>query len=266
MQQNLNKPFSYEITPASGLVAYFSMEIAIDRRIPTYSGGLGMLAGDTLRSAADLGIPLDAFSLVHRKGYFQQHLNPAGDQTEEVQPWNPAELCTEEAARIKVSVEGRDVIVRAWRYDMVGRYGHIVPIYLLDTDLDGNSGWDRGLTDHLYGGDTNYRLQQEIVLGLGGVRMANALGLNVNVYHMNEGHAALLTLALLESQLGGGPLGAAAETDLAVVRNKCVFATHTPVPAGHDRFSTEQAIRILGGERTARLQKFNCFHEGLLNM
>ena len=266
MQQNLNKPFSYEITPASGLVAYFSMEIAIDRRLPTYSGGLGMLAGDTLRSAADLGIPLVAFSLAHRKGYFQQHLNQAGDQTEEVQPWNPADLCTEEAARIRVSVEGRDVTVRAWRYDMVGRYGHIVPIYLLDTDLDGNSGWDRGLTDHLYGGDTNYRLQQEIVLGLGGVRMANAMGLKVNVYHMNEGHAALLTLALLESEMGGGPLNSPTEADIQQVRNKCVFTTHTPVPAGHDRFSTEQAIRILGGDRTSRLEKLGVFEDGLLNM
>ena len=242
------------------------MEIAIHPAMPTYSGGLGVLAGDTLRSAADLGIPLVAFTLLHRKGYFRQHLDPSGAQSEEVQPWNPADFCTEEPARITVSVEDRIVNVRAWRYDLEGRSGHIVPIYLFDTDVDGNSGWDRGLTDHLYGGDTNYRLQQEIVLGMGGVRMANALGLHVNVYHMNEGHAALLTLALLESQLGGGPLGAHTEADLAAVRNKCVFTTHTPVPAGHDRFSNEQAIRILGAERTARLQRLNCFHEGLLNM
>jgi starch phosphorylase len=242
------------------------MEIAIDRGMPTYSGGLGMLAGDTLRSAADLGVPLVAFSLAHRKGYFQQHLNQAGDQSEDVQPWNPADFCTEETARIKVSVEGRDVLVRAWRYDLQGRYGHVVPIYLLDTDLDENSGWDRGLTDHLYGGDTNYRLQQEIVLGMGGMRMANALGLNVNVYHMNEGHAALLTLALLESQMGGGPLGTPSETDIELVRRKCVFTTHTPVPAGHDRFSTEQIMRILGSERSARLEKLNVFEDGLLNM
>ncbi len=100
MQQNSTKPFSYETTPTNGLVAYFSMEIAIDRAMPTYSGGLGMLAGDTLRSAADLGVPLVAFSLLHRKGYFQQHLSPDGDQTEEVQPWNPSDFCTEEAARI----------------------------------------------------------------------------------------------------------------------------------------------------------------------
>ena len=242
------------------------MEIAINPGMPTYSGGLGVLAGDTLRSAADVGVPLAAFTLLHRKGYFQQHLDSAGTQTENVQPWNPSDFCTEEPARVTVLIEDRIVTVRTWRYDLEGRFGHVVPIYLLDTDLDGNSGWDRGLTDHLYGGDTNYRLQQEIVLGMGGARMANALGLKVNVYHMNEGHAALLTLALLESQLGGGPLGAATDTDIEQVRSKCVFTTHTPVPAGHDRFSTEQSIRILGGDRTARLQQQGCFHEGFLNM
>ena len=266
MPSTQSEAFFHETHPNAGKVAYFSMEIAINRSMPTYSGGLGVLAGDTLRSAADLGVPLVAFTLVHRKGYFQQHLDATGMQTEEVQPWNPADFCTEEAARATVAIEGRVVTVRAWRYDLEGCTGHVVPIYLLDTDLEGNSGWDRGLTDHLYGGDTNYRLQQEIVLGMGGVRMANALGLHVNVYHMNEGHAALLTLALLESQLGGGPLGAATEADIEQVRRKCVFTTHTPVPAGHDRFSTEQAIRILGGDRTARLEKQGCFRDGLLNM
>jgi starch phosphorylase len=260
------KPYSYEAFPTSGHVAYFSMEIAINPGMPTYSGGLGVLAGDTLRSAADVCVPLAAFTLLHRKGYFQQHLDAAGTQTEEVQSWNPADFCTEEPARVTVLIEDRVVTVRAWRYDLEGRFGHVVPIYLLDTDLECNSGWDRGLTDHLYGGDSNYRLQQEIVLGMGGARMANALGLKVNVYHMNEGHAALLTLALLEGQLGGGPLGAVNETDIEQVRRKCVFTTHTPVPAGHDRFSTEQAIRILGGDRTARLQQQGCFHEGFLNM
>jgi starch phosphorylase len=266
MQPTSSKPFSYETFPSAGVVAYFSMEIAINPRMPTYSGGLGVLAGDTLRSAADLGVPLVAFTLVHRKGYFQQHLDLKGVQSEEVQQWNPADFCIEEPARVTVSVEDRIVTVRCWRYDLTGRYGHIVPIYLLDTDVEGNSGWDRGLTDHLYGGDTNYRLQQEIVLGMGGARMANALGHRVNVHHMNEGHAALLILALIESQLGGGPLGAPTEADLALVRQKCVFTTHTPVPAGHDRFSTEQTIRILGGDRTARLEKLGCFRDSMLNM
>ncbi len=266
MQPTSTKPFSYETFPMSGVVAYFSMEIAIHPAMPTYSGGLGVLAGDTLRSMADLGVPLVAFSLVHRKGYFQQHLDVAGRQTEDIQPWNPADFCVEEKARVTVSVEERVVTVRCWRYDHMGRYGHVVPIYLLDTDLEANSPWDRGLTDHLYGGDTNYRLQQEIVLGMGGARMASALGHRVNVFHMNEGHAALLTLALLESQLGGGPLGSATETDMQQVRKKCVFTTHTPVPAGHDRFSTEQSIRILGGDRSARLEKLGCFRDGMLNM
>jgi starch phosphorylase len=266
MQPTSSRPFSYESFPTAGVVAYFSMEIAINPAMPTYSGGLGVLAGDTLRSAADQGVPLVAFTLVHRKGYFQQHLDSQGVQTEEVQPWNPADFCVEEPARITVSVEDRVVQVRCWRYDLVGRYGHVVPIYLLDTDLDGNTGWDRGLTDHLYGGDTDYRLQQEIVLGMGGVRMVNALGHRVNVYHMNEGHAALLTLALLEHQMGGGPIGAPTEADLALVRQRCVFTTHTPVPAGHDRFSTEQTIRILGGDRTARLEKLGCYRDGMLNM
>ncbi|HUD75285.1 MAG TPA: alpha-glucan family phosphorylase, partial [Terracidiphilus sp.] len=242
------------------------MEIAINPGMHTYSGGLGVLAGDTLRSAADLGVPLVAFTLVHRKGYFQQRLDERGMQSEEIQPWNPADFCIEEKARVTVSVEDRIVTVRCWRYDLVGRFGHVVPIYLLDTDLDGNTGWDRGLTDHLYGGDTNYRLEQEIVLGMGGARMASALGHKVNVHHMNEGHAALLTLALLERQLGGGPLNGATEADIEEVRNQCVFTTHTPVPAGHDRFSTEQAIRILGGDRTARLELMGCFRDEMLNM
>jgi starch phosphorylase len=266
MESTTSTPFSYEALPGAGHVAYFSMEIAIQPSMPTYSGGLGVLAGDTLRSAADLGVPLAAFTLLHRKGYFEQHLNAEGVQSETVQPWNPPDFCTEEEARVTVQIEGRVVTVRAWRYDLKGRSGHVVPIFLLDTDLEGNSGWDRGLTDHLYGGDTNYRLQQEIVLGLGGVRMAHALGLRVNVYHMNEGHAALLTLALLESQMGGGPQNGATEADIEQVRRKCVFTTHTPVPAGHDRFSTEQTIRILGGDRTAQLEKLGCFREGLLNM
>jgi starch phosphorylase len=266
MQPTSSKPFSYENFPSSGMVAYFSMEVAIEPGMPTYSGGLGVLAGDTLRSAADLGVPLVAFTLLHRKGYFQQHLDRKGVQSEEIQLWEPAKFCVEEPARVTVSIEDRVVTVRAWRYEMVGRYGHAVRIYLLDTDLDENSGWDRGLTDHLYGGDTNYRLQQEIVLGMGGVRMAKALGHRVNVYHMNEGHAALLTLALLEGQLGGGPLGVATEADIEQVRQKCVFTTHTPVAAGHDRFSTEQTIRILGGDRTARLEKMGCFRDGMLNM
>ena len=241
MQPISQKPSSYEIFPNAGHVAYFSMEIAINPAMPTYSGGLGMLAGDTLRSAADLSIPLVAFTLLHRKGYFQQHLALNGVQTETVQPWNPADFCVEEPARVTVLIEDRIVTARAWRYDIQGRFGHIVPVYLLDTDLEVNSGWDRGLTDHLYGGDANYRMQQEIVLGMGGVRMANALGLRVNVYHMNEGHASLLTLALLERQLCGGPLRAATETDIRA-REAAMRLHHAHAGARRSRPLFDRAV------------------------
>src|SRR5580698_3414348 len=130
MEPTPSKSSYHEKFPQSGLVAYFCMEIAIRPEMPTYSGGLGVLAGDTLRSAADLGVPLAAFSLIHRKGYFQQHLDLNGVQSEDVQPWNPADFCTEETARVTVQIENRVVTVRAWRYDMQGQSGHVVPIYL----------------------------------------------------------------------------------------------------------------------------------------
>ena len=184
-----------------------------------------------------------------------------------MQPWNPADFCTEEPARVTVAMEGRTVTVRAWRYDLEGQFGHVVPIYLLDTDLDENSGWDRGLTDHLYGGDTNYRLQQEIVLGMGGVRMAHALGLRVNVYHMNEGHAALLTLALLESQLGGGPQSAATEADIERGAAQ-VRVYHAHAGSGRPRPILDRADDSHSGRRAGRRawKRLGCFRDGLLNM
>jgi len=242
------------------------MEIAISPDIPTYSGGLGVLAGDTLRTMADLGVPAVAFSLVYHKGFFKQKLDIAGVQKEETDEWTPAKFCALEKARVTVSIDNRVVTVRCWRYDLKGCYGHVVPIYLLDTDLKENTGSDRWLTDVLYSGDENDRLRQEIVLGMGGVRMAHALGYQVNVYHMNEGHAALLTLALLESELGGGALGAATKADIEQVRKKCVFTTHTPVEAGHDLFTTEQTERILGKERTRCLDQLGYLDKRMLNM
>jgi starch phosphorylase len=249
-----------------GMVAYFSMEIAIRPDMPTYSGGLGVLAGDTLRSAADLGLRLVATTLVHRKGYFQQHLDSEGNQTDSSQPWSPEEKLIAEEPVVKVVVEGRTVAIRAFRFDVHGVTGHTVPIYMLDTDLEQNDPEDRTLTDQLYGGDGNYRLRQEAVLGLGGPRMLAALGYDPSVYHMNEGHAALLTVAVLEQHLDGRPLTAATERDFEGVRERCVFTTHTPVPAGHDRFSMEQAHRILGEECATLLERAGACHDGLLNM
>jgi starch phosphorylase len=247
-------------------VAYFSMEIAVAPDIPTYSGGLGVLAGDTLRSAADTGLPLVAITLLHRKGYFQQHLGADGWQSETDEPWKPEEVLQPLDPVEAITIQGRPVMVRAWRKDIVGVEGHIVPVIFLDTDLDPNDAWDRQLTDHLYGGDTFYRLCQETVLGMGGVRILAALGCQPAVYHMNEGHAALLTIGLLEEQIGQRALIDATQADIDAVRAQCVFTTHTPVPAGHDRFSLDQVRQILGDERTRALEKFGCCHDGMLNM
>ena len=247
-------------------IAYFSMEIAVAPDIPTYSGGLGVLAGDTLRSAADTGLPLLAVTLLHRKGYFQQHLNSDGQQWETDEPWKPEEVLEPLEPVEAVTVQGRPVMVRAWRKDIVGVDGHVVPVIFLDTDLEPNNPWDRQLTDHLYGGDTYYRLCQETILGMGGIRILAALGCRPAVYHMNEGHASLLTLGLLEERVGDGSLLDATQADLDAVRDLCVFTTHTPVPAGHDRFSLEQTRQILGEERTQALEKFACCHDNMLNM
>ncbi len=247
-------------------VAYFTMEIAVAPNMPTYSGGLGVLAGDTIRSAADTGLPLAAVTLLHRKGYFHQHLNAEGMQTEEDEPWKPETLLQPLEPLAAITIQGRPVMIRAWRKDVVGTDGHIVPVIFLDTDLDPNDGWDRQLTDHLYGGDTFYRLCQETVLGIGGIEILTALGCQPDVYHMNEGHASLLTIGLLEQQVADGNLLDATPKDLEAVRSKCVFTTHTPVPAGHDRFSLDQARQVLGDERTEALEKFGCCHDGMLNM
>ena len=247
-------------------IAYFSMEIALSKSLPTYSGGLGMLAGDTLRSAADTGAPMVAVSLAHRCGYFQQHLDHNGQQTESDVPWPPEATLPEAGATVTIQLQGRDITIRAWRFDVVGVTGHILPVYLLDTDIEGNDPWDRHLTDHLYGGDTYYRLCQEAVLGLGGIHLLHALGCRPQVHHMNEGHAALLTIGLIEDHLAGIPLRDATETDAAFVREHCVFTTHTPVPAGHDQFGLDQMYRVLGHERASCIERFGCLHNGLMNM
>jgi glycogen phosphorylase len=248
-------------------IAYFSMEIGLDTSIPTYSGGLGVLAGDTLRAAADLGLPMAAVTLLHRRGYFRQRLDPVGNQLESPMAWVPEEVLESLSPRVTISIEDRSVQVCAWRHVVRGVFGHIVPVYLLDTDIDDNSPWDRTLTDHLYGGDSHYRLCQEVVLGLGGVMMLRALGYDrLQPYHMNEGHAALLTLPLLQQQTAGKGWYAVTDEDVEAVRQLCVFTTHTPVPAGHDRFPLYLVQQVLGREWTAFLEKANCCPNGMLDM
>jgi len=247
-------------------IAYFSMEIALAKTLPTYSGGLGMLAGDSLRSAADTGVSLVAVSLVHRRGYFEQHLDASGQQTESDVVWSPETTLPSVGKTISIVMQGREIKLCAWRFDVVGVTGHIIPVFLLDADVEGNDPWDRRLTDHLYGGDTYYRLCQEAILGLGGIHLLHALGCQPEVCHMNEGHAALLTIGLLEARLAPAGLHTATDADADAVKQQCVFTTHTPVPAGHDKFGTDQMMHVLGSERASIIERFGCLHNELLNM
>lgn len=243
------------------------MEIALEPDIPTYSGGLGILAGDTLRSAADLGVPLAAVTLAYRKGYFRQVLDPAGNQFEQPQEWAPEHQLNEVKPRVTVEIEGRQVVVRAWKYTVTGVTGEIVPVYLLDTDVPENAEQDRSLTDSLYGGDQRYRLSQEIVLGFGGFRLLEKLySGQLEAYHMNEGHSALLSLGLLERRLDQSFAGRLKQLDIDGVRNMCVFTTHTPVPAGHDQFPRSLAVQILARDHIALLDEAEAWEGDSLNM
>ena len=249
-------------------VAYFSMEIGLEQALPTYSGGLGVLAGDTLRSAADLRLPMVAVTLAHRQGYFTQQLGPDGVQREAARPWDPAATLPEMPQRVTVQVEGRPVRVRAWRYEVKGVSGHVVPVFLLDTRLPENSEYDQALTDTLYGGDNRYRLCQEVVLGVGGAALLEAMGLGPDQgtqYHINEGHAALLCLHLLQRRLAGRPAFEAGVADAEAVARHCIFTTHTPVPAGHDRFPQQLARAVLG-PKAELLDALRLWEGGELNM
>jgi glycogen phosphorylase len=248
-------------------IAYFSMEIALEPDIPTYSGGLGILAGDTLRSAADLGTPVVAVTLAYRKGYFRQILDTAGNQFEQPQEWEPEGQLTAVGPRATVEIEGRQVQVRAWKYTITGITGETVPVYLLDTNLPENNEYDRTLTDCLYGGDQRYRLAQEIVLGLGGFQLVQKLySGQIETYHMNEGHSALLSLGLLERRLEQSFAGRLKQLDIDGVRNMCIFTTHTPVPAGHDQFPRSLVSQVLGREQLGLLDEAEAWERDALNM
>lgn len=228
-------------------IAYFSMEIGLEPGMPTYSGGLGILAGDTIRSAADLKVPMVAVTLLHRKGYFYQRIDSSGWQTEEPVEWIVQDFLEEMPQRTSVSIEGRTVFLRSWKYEVSGIGGYKVPVYFLDADLPENSEWDRTLTHFLYGGDQHYRLCQELILGIGGVRMLRALGYDqIERFHMNEGHASLLTLELLDEETKKAGRKSITRDDIESVRKKCIFTTHTPVPAGHDQFPIDLVRRVVG--------------------
>lgn len=256
-------------------IAYFTMEIGLDEAIPTYAGGLGILAGDTVRSAADLGIPMIVVTLLHRKGYFRQRLDASGWQSEEDVAWPVADLLQEMEPHCSIEIEGRRVFVRAWKYEVKGVSGYSVPVYFLDTDIEQNAAPDRTLTDHLYGGDARYRLCQESVLGIGGVRMLRALGYNeIKRFHMNEGHAALLTLELAYELSRQAWDMAYEQTQhiitqemVRLVKPKCIFTTHTPVPAGQDKFPLDLVHQVITDYQDAFYEREQEFcPDGVLNM
>lgn len=252
---------------ADARIAYFSMEIGLQSAVPTYAGGLGVLAGDTIRSAADAGLPMVAVSLLARKGYFHQRLDETGWQTEEPVVWPVDDYLTELPQRATVAIEGRSVQVRAWRYEVTGIHGQVVPVLFLDTDVEENAEPDRRLSYYFYGGDASYRLAQEAILGIGGIRMLRALGCaNLNRYHMNEGHASLLVLELLHELVLKEGAATATRRHVDAIRPLCVFTTHTAVPAGHDQFPLDLVHRVVSlPEPLCELERDFC-HEGQLNL
>ncbi len=229
-------------------IAYFSMEIGLRDEIPTFSGGLGVLAGDTVKSAADLNLPFVPVTLISKKGYFVQSIDKEGHQTEKPATWDPSTLMKLAPEKVSVTIEGRIVIIQAWVYFVESPRGAVVPVIYLDADLPENSPEDRTLTDHLYGGDNTYRIKQELILGIGGVRMLRKLGFKIKKYHMNEGHAAFLTLELLHKHKKDieSVWDESHIWDTESVKDLCVFTTHTPVEAGHDNFPYELFSKVFG--------------------
>lgn len=216
-------------------VAYFSMEIGLNPQFSNYSGGLGILAGDTVKSSADLNLPMVAVTLINKKGYFRQELTPQGKQIEYPDEWHPEKHLIPVSEQIELKIEGRIVKIKAWLYLVESSAGGRVPVFFLDTDVEGNTPEDRDMTAYLYGGDQTYRIKQEIVLGMGGLNLLHALNIEVMKYHLNEGHASFLLLELLQLS----------NMDIDKIKNKCVFTTHTPIEAGHDRFAYDKVMKIL---------------------
>lgn len=247
-------------------IAYFSMEIALEQGMPTYSGGLGILAGDMIRSAASLHVPMVAMTVLPRKGYCFQKLDEKGWQTEGTVEWELEDFLIERPERIEISIEGRTVFIKAWEYKVPSQNGFMVPVFFLDSNLPENDEYDRALTNYLYGGDSKYRLCQEVILGIGGVRMLREMGYHdLTRFHMNEGHASLLTLELLDEAARKRGSGVIIEEDIESVRNLCVFTTHTPVEAGHDKFPMKLVHSVLERRELYELEDV-FFCDEVLNM
>ncbi len=227
-------------------IAYFSMEVGLSSAIPTYAGGLGTLAGDAIKSSADLKLPLVAVTLISRKNYFRQKLDAEGRQSELPNEWFPEQQMTLLPNEVNVQIEGRTVKVRAWLFKYQSVTGGVVPVLFLDTDFEANEQQDREISYYLYGGSERYRLKQEAILGFGGVRMLDALGFHVRKYHMNEGHSSFLAVELMRKF----------DMDEEKVKELCVFTTHTPVESGHDKFSYDLVREILETVDLATLKDY----------
>jgi starch phosphorylase len=223
--------------------AYLSAEIGFSPSVPTYSGGLGVLAGDHLKAAADAGLPLVAVTLLYRRGYFRQHISAEGWQAESYPTFLPEPTLEHLPQTAEVKLRGRTVHLGIWRTHLTGHSGKKIPILFLDTDLSSNSAEDRGITHHLYGGDNETRLLQEAILGFAGVQAVHSVYKDIRGYHLNEGHCSFAPLALLN-----------AGESVEAIRAKCHFTTHTPVPAGHDVFPYQLAERTLGSLLPERIR------------
>ncbi|MHA2184822.1 MAG: alpha-glucan family phosphorylase [Promethearchaeota archaeon] len=242
-------------------VAYISMEIGVDSNIPTYSGGLGILSGDTIRSAADLELPMVGICLCYSSGYFYQFFNEFGEQKEKEIEWNFFYEFERISNPITVKIEDKDVKVSAWQYNVIGQSGHVLPIYLLTTDVEGNEDWMKNMTGSLYDSTSRWnRIVQEMILGIGGVKLLKSLGYNnIKTYHLNEGHGSFAMVELYDM-----------EKNIEKVREKVVFTTHTPVPAGHDRFNQELIDKVFEDRLPSEIRKladddgrFNMTHFGM---
>ena len=255
------KPMLIEGVEMNALsIGYFCMEMGILPDMPTYAGGLGILAGDMLKSCADQDIAIAGVTLLYRKGYFKQRIDQSGWQFEEEEFWDPREHLIPLSKEVIVNLEGRNVHVRAWMYKLSGIRGNMNPVIFLDTDIEGNSDEDRHLTDKLYSGDSHHRLLQEAILGIGGLRMLIALGAtNIRKFHMNEGHAALLTIELYRQY-------SSCDDPKDEVMRRAVFTTHTPVAAGHDHFSEDLVRSVLGLYYIPSALDAIVFKNGTLNM
>ena len=217
-------------------IAYFSAEIGLSSSLPTYSGGLGVLAGDHIKASADAGIEMLGISLLYKEGYFKQLLDKEGNQKEEYPRFELGDNLSLLPNKFSIKIRGREVWIQAYEYLHTSETGHIIPIYFLDTDIDENISEDRMITLRLYSGDKNHRILQESILGFGGIRFLDAYDFDsIEKFHMNEGHSSFLTLALLEKY----------NKNEEKVKSMCHFTTHTPVAAGHDNFSTERCSNIL---------------------